>query len=616
MSGTVTVRGLGSGLDYDTWITKLVAVKQADIDTVSAKVTSTKTQEKTMSSLEDDYSNLLDAIETFTDALSTNDVFNQKTTTSSTTAVTATAGFSATNQTFSVYVSQLATVTTAASANNVASYASSTTKISDISSGSIDVGYFSVYVNGTQNKITVTSDETMGDVVNAISSTLGSSGTVGISNGKLTITAADSTTSITMGSSSDTSNFLDVMALEKTTTSTTGITSYTSSNSVYETNTSAVLTNARFAADAAGDTQVKEGTFYINGKEFKISSTATTTVTTNTTTGSTSTTVVAATTLKSLVSQINSSNAGVTAYWDAAAGKLTLTSKDTGATNIDVSAGTSNFTDVMGLTSSTWNTDGSLKSTSIIDSSQTLGKNAKVKINGTTVTSASNSIDSSVSGLTGVTLKVSATTDTAATVTVKPDTAKIEDALTSFVNALNTVIVHSDKATATDGNLYGETILNTIRNKVRTLATSSIGGVSLAKLGITTGEIGTSVKADTNQLTINSTTMESYLTSGDLDKIKTLLVGDGSTEGIFTKMKTVVKNATDATEGFFTTREASFEKQVKRLNDKVDSMNTDLKSYQKQLEAKFSAMDELISSLEKSASIFDSYFNKSSSSSS
>lgn len=615
MSGTITVNGLGSGLDYSTWIDELVAVKQADITAVQKKVTNTQTKEKTMSSLEDDYSNLLDSIKTFTDALSTNDVFNQKITSSSATDVTATADTTATNQSINVFVSQLATATIAQSSNNAAAYANSTTAISNVSEGAVDAGYFSLYINGTQNKIQVTSSESLGDVVNAISSTLGSAGTVSLVDGKLTISAADTTTKISIGSTSDTSNLMDVMGVEKTTTSTTGITSFTSSNAVYATNTSGTLTDTIFATDAAGDSQVKAGTFSINGVTFTISSTTSTTVTTNSTTGATTTTVTQPTTLKSLISQINSSNAGVTAYWDSAAGKLSLTSKDTGATNIDIEAGTSNFTDIMGLTSSTWNEDGSLKSTSIIDDAQTLGKNAKVKINGSSVTSASNTIDSSVSGLTGVTLKLGAASSTTTSVSVKTDTSKIETAFNSFITSLNSVIADTDDATATDGNLYGETLLNSLRNKLRTITTASINGFSLSKVGITTGDIGTSVKANTNQLTVNSDTWNSFVASGNMDQLKTFLVGDGTNEGMMNKLKTVVTNATKTTDGFFTTREASYEKQVKNYNDKIDRMNLALTSYEKQLQAKFSAMDTLISSLEKSASIFDSYFNKSSSSS-
>lgn len=598
---TISVTGLGSGLDYDTWIEKLVAVKQNDINKVSSKVNNLKGQESTLSDLESLYKNLLNSIETFTNPVSTKDLFNQKATTTSSSAVTATADSTAANQSFSVEITQLATSTVAKSTYNVASYIDSGTKISEVSEGAIDDGFFSIYVNGKQSKINITSGETLGDVVNSITSTLGSDVTASInSDGTLSITANNSTTSVTVGSSSDTSNFANIMALEATTTTvitttessttTTSLSSYTSSNSIYDTDTSSAITSTEFSTSTGGTASVKAGNFYINNVEI---------------------TVGANSSLDDVVASINKSSAGVKAYWDSTAGKLTVTSDDTGATSIDIAAGTSNFTDVMGLTSSTWNEDGSLNSTSLVDGSQDLGDNAKAKINGTTITSSTNKITSDISGLAGVTLNLNAKTTAKATVTVSTDTTSIEKALSSFVTSLNSVIAGTDGATATDGDLYGETILNSLRNNIRKLATSSIDGFSLANVGVTTGAIGTSVKANTNQLVVNSDTWDKFLTSSDgLDKLKNLLVGGG--KGILNQMETTIENATDSVDGYFTTRQGSYEDQVDRLNDKVDRMTTAMNSYQKQLESKFEAMDKLISSLESSASIFDSYFNKNS----
>lgn len=615
---TITVSGLGSGLNYDTWIEELVAVKQSSIDKVNQQVSTINNKESVLSSLKGIYSSFLSSIETFTDTLSSspNNVFNQKAATSNNTAVGVSVDSTAAAQNFSVNVSQLATATVAESNSTIASYVSSSTKVSQISQGAIDPGYFSIYVNGAKSKISITSDETLGDIQNAISSTLGTNATVSITNdGKLSITANNSNTNITLGSTSDTSNFVNAMALEKSTNTTTGITSYTSSNSLYDTDTSAAITSTKFSPDAAGDTKVTDGTFFINGVAFTITTTGTTT----------------GTTLDGLINTINTSKAGVSAYWDATAGKLAFTSTNTGATSIDIEAGTSNFTDVMGFTSSTWTTTPAtvdsngtttapetrtLASTSLIDDSQTLGKNAKVKINGTTITSASNTVTSDVSGLKGVTLNLNAETTSAAQVSVSQDTSKIESAITTFVNSLNSVIAATDTVTTSGGQLYGETTLNSIKKTLRSLATASVDGgtdyKSLASLGITTGAIGTSVTADTDKLTIDTGKLEAALKSNP-DAVKNLLLGSGNNDGIMDKMKTVVNNSLDTNNGFFASTEKTFESETKRLNDKVTRMTASLSSYQSQLETKFEAMDKLISSLESSASVFDSYFNKSSS---
>lgn len=588
----IKVTGLGSGLDYDSWIKQLVAVKQADIDTISSKVKAVETQKTALSTLETSYQSLLSSIETFTKALSTSSVFNQKAATSSDTAVGVSVSSSASAQSIKVEVLKLATATTAQSNHTVASYVDSNTTVSQIKEGVVEEGYFSVYVDGVKQKIQVGTDETndtLGEIVDSINNLTGVSASLS-ADGKLTITGENGS-KVSVGSSSDTSNFVNVMGLVDE-----GLTgTYTSSNQVYDTDTSAKLTEASFRNSLGDAIQVKAGTFTIGDKEFE---------------------VTADKTLDSLVDEINSSDAGVSAYWDASAGKMVLTSNDQGAVNINIEAGTSNFTDVMGFTTSTWDSEtGERLTTSLVEDTQTLGTNAKVKINGTTITSASNTVTSDISGLTGVTLTLNKeTTDAAATVSVTQDTSKVETALTAVVNALNTVITQTDKATGTSGYLYGETILNSLRNNLRTTATASISGkegfTNLANIGITTGAIGTGVDANTNQLQINTTKLEEALKK-DPDAVKKLLLGDSATDtkGVLTKLEKSLNNALDEVSGFFTTKEKSFEKQIGRMEDKSDRLEKGLEDYQKQLEAKFYAMDQLISSLQKSASIFDSYFN-------
>lgn len=596
---TITVSGLGSGLDYNSWITQLVALKQADIDKVSAQVTGVKSKESAESTIESDYSSLKTALQAFTQALSTTDVFKQKTATSSSSAITASVTSSANTGTVNVSVDSLATATKAQSSYTAGAYINSSTKLSDIPNSTIKAGTFSVYVGGAKNSINITDSETVGDVVNALNGISGVSASLS-SDGKLTI-APSGATAITIGSNSDTSNFSNVMALSPVTNN--GVTSYTSIKSLFATDSSAALTSTPFRNSDGTSASVRAGTFSIGGTSFTIDS---------------------STTLDDLITEINSSDAGVTAGWDANIGKMSLVSKNEGAVNIDVQAGTSNFTDVMGLTTSTWTENSgvyTLNSTQLNSGSQTLGSNAKLTINGTTVISTSNTITSDISGVKGLTLNLTNTTSSAQTVTISQDTSAVSNALTKVVNSLNTLITDSNTATATNGELYGESILVSLKNKLRTITTAGVNTsgsyASIADLGITTGAVGASVSANTNKLTIDTARLTTALTA-DPDSAKKLLLGDSSTgaNGVLNDLEAVLSNANDAKTGYFVTTKASNEKQISRLNDKIDTMTTKLTAYKTQLEKKFQAMDTLISNLKNSASVFDSYFNKSSSSSS
>lgn len=328
---SITVSGLGSGLAYDSWISELVAIKQADIDKVSKQVTSVKNQESALSTIETDYTNFLNAIKTFTQALSADDVFNQKTAASSSNAVSASVTSKATAQNIGVGVSQLATATTAVSSYSVASYIEAGSKLSDITGGAIKAGTFSVYVNGSKSPINITADETVQNLMDDLNKITGVSATLS-DDGKLSIASKDSGMyTVTVGSSTDTSNLSNIMSLTKN--SLTG--AYTSSKSIFDTNTTTAITGTTFADSSGKDTAVSAGTFTIGSTEFTIGSN---------------------TSLSDIINQINKSDSGVTASWDSNAGKIMLTSTDEGAVNINIQAGSSNFTDVMGLTSSTWTT--------------------------------------------------------------------------------------------------------------------------------------------------------------------------------------------------------------------------------------------------------------------
>lgn len=606
---SITVSGLGSGLNYDSWISELVAIKQADIDEVSSKVKSIGKQESALNTIESDYKKFLTAIQTFTDALSTTDVFNQKTATSSNSeAVSASVTSGANVQNVKVSVSQLATSTEAESSYSVASKVTGSTKLNELSGGTFKEGTFSLYVDGVKKTINIDDDtKDLDSVLSQLNSITNADGEVAVSatmdNGKLSIKATEASGStISVGSSSDTSNFSNVMSLALTTTPTT---SYTSSKTLFDTDEDANITSTSFSDKNGNDVSVRTGTFTIGSTQF---------------------TIDANTSIDDVVDKINESDCGATAAWDANTGKFILRAEDEGAVNINVEAGTSNFTDVMGLTESTWTTTVNGETTTyakdttrLVDGSQNLGTNAILSINGTTITSSSNTVTSDISGIKGLTLTLNTTTAATTTISVTQDTSKISDALTSVVNAYNTVIADTDSATATDGQLYGETLLTSIRNNVRKIITSAVSGNgsynTLASIGISTGAIGTSTTANTNKLTIDTEKLTAAL-NADPDAVKKLLLGDDNStdktkkSGILDKLETVVNNATDAVDGYFVTREGSYEKQVDRLNDKIERMQDNLEKYQKNLEDKFSAMDKLISSLQKSASLFDSYFNK------
>lgn len=577
---SISISGLGSGLPIDTWISQLVSIKQANIDKISAAKTSMTNASSDLGTLKTSYNSLLTALQKITDSSfgATSDVFAQKTATSSNSAIaSASVTALAAKQTISLKVSQLATATTATSASVASGTMSGATKLSSLANGQITAGSFSLYVDNKKYSIDVATTDTVDNVLGKING-IGVSGlSASVTDGKINIADSTQGSSIVIGANTDTTNFSNIVSLVKNDDGT-----YSSSKTILTANTSANLTGA----DAGFKTAINASSFMIGTAKFTVDGT---------------------TTLNSLISQINSSkDAGATAYWDTNAGKLVLNSTTQGASNIDIQNLSGNFTDVMGLTTSTYNEDGSVASSNLASGSQTLGNYAKLSINGTDIIASSNTITSDISGLTGVTLNLaSKTTDgTTTTITVGANNSTLNSALSSFVSTFNTVISQSDTATGKNGTLYGELSLTSIRDNLRTTATASITDSStvkynsLADIGITTGAVGADISANTNQLNIDSTKLAAAL-ADDPDAVKKLLIGDGKNDGVFTKLKTIVNGSLDSTNGYFAARAATFTDQLKDLSDKISKQTDALATYKTELTNKFSMMDEMISKLQK-----------------
>lgn len=610
----ITLKGLGSGLDYESWITKLVGVKQADINKVKNQVTAINKQQNTLSDLKTNYSDLLTTMENLTQTYSSKNVFKQKTVESSLDEITAKVDSSALTQSLKVAVTKLASSTTTETVIRSAASMTATTQLSNVAGGAIKddpdiTEKFSVFVGGVKSEVTITSNETLGDVLTDLNAINGVSAS--ISDGKLTITKdpEGSGEEVIVGAVTDNSNFTKVMALVKNEDG-----SYSSSKSIFETNPSASLTQTSFELG-----NVKEGTFKIGNAEFTIDEN---------------------TTLNGLIAEINATvgkkdedgnsiEAGVTAYWDSNLGKIILTADDEGASNILIEAGTSNFTDIMGLTESEWDSEnGSLLSTKLKAGSQKLGSNAVLTINDTPITSPSNTVTSDISGIKGLTLtlndltKLDDGTPTTATIDISPDTQAAANAIKSFVDAFNAVITNTDSATSTTGSLHGDSVLNMIRNNLRKTATANVTGEdgykTLASIGITTNDMADKT-IDITKLVIDTNKLTSAL-EDDPESVMKMLVGDFSsgTKGVLTNLNDILEKPLDAAKGYFVKRDDTLEKQEDDLNGKngkIEKMSLSLEKYKAQLEAKFSAMDTLISNLQNSAATFNSYFSQNNSNS-
>ena len=456
---------------------------------------------------------------------------------------------------------------------SVAKYADYDTQLGllNISSGTL-----SIYRNGAKQLITIDNTETFSQLRARIRDAFGDVD-IDFNKGKLRFFSTTEGIDVQVGSSNDTSNMSSICGFSQDEDG-----YIVSARELYKVNASSVITTA----DLFRYGDVTEGTFIIGDETFTITS---------------------ATTIQNIVSQINSSEkANASAYWDSVDGKLVISSRSTGASMVNIEAGTSNFTDILGLTASEWNNDGSVKVTRIKLESQELGNNASFSINGTNFQSASNVITSDVSRIQGLTINLkSASAGDTVTITVGKDAEAVTEAVGEFVEAYNDLVDNVDTELSS-GVLKDQSTLKLIRQQIRNLLMNTFSGATtfrnLAALGISTSAGNTVTGGDVSAAGIEylyfdtEKFLEGY--NKDPDAVKNMLVGTDNAPGILLQIENIVENALATGTGYFSVADKSYSDKITSINEKIKKANQAIEAYRARLESKFQSMDLLISQMQ------------------
>ena len=592
----ITFGGVGSGLPVQDWITQLVALKRIPVDKLYTKKDTLNSSKTALSTVESKFSSLKTSVLKLTDAnLATSfDIFNAKKATSSDeTIATVSAANTAITQKVSLKVESLATSTKASSLTAVSKTITGTELFTSIANKQGTVGTFSIYTNGTKNEFTIESTDTLDNIVKKINDKFDPTGDedysdntvkASITDGKLEINYDNTdVTNLTLGSSADTSNFFNIMQLSTAdpVDNGDGTTSFTSLTPINTINLSGTIIGNAANLDVSDLDPITAGTFKIGKTEFTIDAT---------------------TTMSGLISKINKdANAGATAQFDATTNKIVLTSKNPGQTAINLENGTSNFLNKIGLITAGGD---SL-------SSQTLGNNAKVYVNGSTTAleANSNTITGDISGITGLTINLKNTTEVGDTIdiNVDQDTDQINTALDDFISKFNAMSNIVKEHTATGKTLHGEYSLIGLKNTFRSMTTDRVSGLtsydSLAMIGISTGAIGKLASDTSNALILDKDKLLEALNENP-SEVKALLIGDKTAgiTGIFEKLEDKLTSVLDPVSGYFSVKEDSFNTMITD-NDKSITRGEDrITAYKTMITKQFSEMDSYISKMQQQGS--------------
>jgi flagellar hook-associated protein 2 len=211
------------------------------------------------------------------------------------------------------------------------------------------------------------------------------------------------------------------------------------------------------------------------------------------------------TTLASLSAAINSADIGVTAsvLTDSSGSRLSLVS------------GTSGAAGQLTVTASL--ADASSGNSSITFQTGEIGQDAKLTVDGVSITSPSNTVTNAIPGVTFQLLSASSTNPVPVQVQITNDTTDIGTAMSSFVTAYNAVVtdINTQEGNDSSGNpepLYGNPTMSQLQSALSgALFTGAASGTisNITQLGLTVNDDGT--------LTLDGNTFNSVLNSNFSD---------------------------------------------------------------------------------------------------
>ncbi|MEZ5460095.1 MAG: flagellar filament capping protein FliD [Steroidobacteraceae bacterium] len=234
-------------------------------------------------------------------------------------------------------------------------------------------------------------------------------------------------------------------------------------------------------------------------------------------------------------------------------------------------------------------------------------QDARVVIDGFTVNSTTNVIENAIDGVSISLLR--AVDDSAFALTVSDDRTTVVENINKFVTEYNNVATkiqelrRFDPSTETVGPLLGDAMLRGIESNLRRELTSrTVSAVppydSLAAIGITTGADG--------KLKVDSARLNAALDS-DFSSAARLF---GAEDGVGARLARVVDSAL-ASEGALATRTAGLQATKKSLAADQTALDARMELVKARYTRQFIAMDQLLTSLQSTASYLTSQLAKS-----
>lgn len=525
------VSGLVSGFDWRSMVNQLSDVERAPQRRLRTEQGTLQQKNTAYGAMQSQLSTLMSRAKALTDAK----LFDSRAATpSDTTVASATSSTNSAVGTYKFEITQLATSSALRGTADAGNRLSVTDDVSGVAlssagfSTAVTAGVFTV--NG--KRVDLASGDTLQQVFDKISAATGGvvSASYSSSDDKIHLNS-NTVAPVVLGSSNDTSNFLSVARLNNNNTG-----SVVSSASLGAVRSTGTLNSANFRIGVS-DGGAGAGKFRINGVDIAFSA--------------------ASDSVGDVLGRINNSTAGVTASYDSLNDRFMLTNKGSGDLGVALEDVTGNFLAASGLGSGTL----------------VRGQNLQYRLNDGTdlLTSQSNTIDESSSGVTG--LSVSALKAGTVTVQVGADTTKIKQAIVDFVSEFNKShgLIDNYTASSTDKSgkvtasiLAGDRDAFDISSALRSLGNGKVTGASGTVSLLS--DLGYASNSTDNSLTLNDSTALDTALSGNLAAVKDFFTK--ASTGFASRAYDFLKKTAD-TDGTLDAKQKVLGKQVTGIDDQV-----------------------------------------------
>lgn len=232
-------------------------------------------------------------------------------------------------------------------------------------------------------------------------------------------------------------------------------------------------------------------------------------------------------------------------------------------------------------------------------------QNTKLTVNGIAITSATNSVTGAIQDVTMTVAKVGTST-----LSVQKDTGSVQSAVTTFVNAYNSLQNVAKQLTAFDATsksgavLLGDSTLRNIQIRIRSELTTaqvpdSSGLAMMSQIGVAFQKDGT--------LSIDSTKLSTALGS-QMSGVAKLFSGTAGVGGYGTQMSSLITGMTD-TNGTLTAATKGINTTLDTLGKQYTATSARIEATVARYKAQFTQLDVMMSGMNRTSSYLTQQFD-------